>query len=225
MDNLTDEDLYLIKSRLPKIVLEAMKLRRQKVFLAGGFIRAVIAKEDIADIDLFTTSLDEANSLANELKVAAGESFIKIVATENAVTLLGLKYPVQIIHRWTFANPADCVESFDFTVAKAAMWFEDRINNDKPVRTSVCHPLFYADLAAKRLRYTSPVRDEEAGGSMLRLVKFSHRGYHPMLDSLAAVVARLVGKIDYAKTGSSEQQIAFVISGLLREVDPSIPEQ
>ena len=34
---------------------------------------------------------------------------------------------------------------------------------------------FYPDLAARRLVYTAPVRDEEAGGSLLRVRKFIER--------------------------------------------------
>ena len=88
-------------------------------------------------------------------------------------------------------------------------------------------PRFYEDLAAKRLRYTSPQRNEDAGGSMLRVLKFYQRGYRIPLNCLGAVVSRLVKGIDFdAVSGGTEatreKQIAKVISGLLREVDPNV---
>ena len=41
----------------------------------------------------------------------------------------------------------------------------------------LCNIRFYPDLAARRLVYTSPLRNEDAGGSILRVLKFYQRGY------------------------------------------------
>src|SRR5208283_3039247 len=100
--------------------------------------------------------------------------------------------------------------------------------------TSLIDDEFYSDLAAKRLVYRSPVRNEDAGGSVLRLLKFYSRGFRIPLDSLGAVLARLVDGVDlngistesfkdgYILGGTSighttEERWASVITGLLRE--------
>jgi hypothetical protein len=199
-----------------------------KLFLAGGFIRSVITGDEVQDIDLFATTKAEAERIAGNLVLAidsnCGQSRrAKLHTTDNAYTILSHLKPIQIIHRWTFETPEQCAESFDFTIAKAAMWFtEDRWH-------STAADTYYSDLAARRLVYTSPVRNEEAGGSLIRVLKFYQRGYRIPLESLAAVLARLEKGLDDTKlnlalqlTPGMEREfyVGQVFTGLLREVDP-----
>jgi hypothetical protein len=107
------------------------------------------------------------------------------------------------------------ITSFDFTIASAAIWFHDK------KWQSMCHERFYGDLSAKRLVYMSPVREEEAGGSMLRILKFYQRGYRIPLDSLAKVMTRVFKAVE-RPDALTEEKLAWVVHGLLREVDPLI---
>jgi hypothetical protein len=64
-----------------------------------------------------------------------------------------------------------------------------------------------------------------AGGSILRVLKFYQRGYRIPLDSLGAVIARLMKPVDFDKIigrTDQEDQLAKVLTGLLREVDPNV---
>lgn len=234
MPRLTKNDVDHAVRRLPKKLADMLKANPNKVIIAGGYLRSRITGEKVNDIDLFAPTKAEAYAFA--LKYTERTSRIddgtleggiallpqprEIYETDNAYTLIKTWPRIQIIHRWTFEDPVAAIESFDFTIAKAALWF------DGARWDSVCHPDYYADLAAKRLVYTSPVRDEEAGGSMLRVLKFYQRGYRIPMESLAAVLARLVKAIDYSKIDTKrpnvEAQLGYVLSGLLREVDPSI---
>lgn len=226
MDTLDRRDVLWISRRLPGAVLDALKAHGSQLFLAGGFIRACVANEPVNDVDLFTSDAEFAARVASDLCNSGGRrERCKVHKTDNAYTVIGLGLPVQVIHRWTFASPQECVASFDFTIARAALWVESGHTPD-----SVCDPRFYADLAAKRLVYCSPKRVEEVGGSMLRVLKFYQRGYRIPLDSLGAVMARMVNDLDwesieksaYTQGISNEQQIAKVLTGLLQEVDPNI---
>lgn len=218
---LSPYDLQFVLLRLPKLVLESMQANPGKLFLAGGFIRSVITNEKINDVDLFATDAVTAGGLA---MVLAEQDPKRIYKTDNAFTIRGFNPSVQIIHRWAFATPTECTESFDFTIAKAAVWWD----GDK--WESTCHPEYYADLASKRLVYTQPLRNEEAGGSLLRVLKFYQRGYRIPLGSLGSVIARAlqgVPDINWEKRSTMnrqewETQIAHVITGLLREVDPQL---
>ncbi len=88
---------------------------------------------------------------------------------------------------------------------------------------SYCIDSYYIDLASKRLRYLSPKRNEDAGGSMIRVLKYYNKGYRIPLDSLASVIARLVQAVDFNRVDAkNEIEVAHIITGLLREVDPSI---
>lgn len=209
---LTVDDLHFVVSRLP---LDVKKLICERgLILGGGFVRATIAGEKPSDIDLFGASKDQLEAAGRALSDSRKGS--RFHASKNAFTVLsGSRMPVQLIHRWLFADPRSCMESFDFTIAQAVVWFESERWK------SSCAPSFYSDLAARRLWYTSPKRNEDAGGSLLRVRKFLARGYNIQAPSLAAVVARLCMGVDWNRV-STENQATKVLCGLLREVDPLI---
>lgn len=221
MKELLERDLQWVLRRIPANVAKVMRDHPGQVFLAGEFIWACVAGEAVADFDLFAPSKDLAELVAFKLDGA------RKWTSENAVTVHAKEPntpPTQVIHRWTYARPEDLVESFDFTVAKAAVWCAGTSG-----WKSTCHDDFYADLASKRLVYVSPVRNEDASGSMLRVLKFYQKGYRIPLDSLAAVIARLVAGVDQSKlyhghpdAQAREAWLTGVLCGLLREVDPLV---
>jgi hypothetical protein len=224
-------DLQWCLRRAPRPLLELLKRHGSKVMVAGGYIRSCISNEHINDIDVFTSSEEQSKALALEL-VEGDEKRMK--RTPNCYFVLGFRTHIQFIHRWTFTDPAACILSFDFTIARAAFWWEKKMvpaptdenaaaERDDGAWKTAADPRFYQDLAAKRLIYCSPVRIEEAGGSMLRVLKFYQRGFRIPLDSLGKVIARLVGGVNEDSYATrDEAQMGKVLSGLLREVDPNI---
>jgi hypothetical protein len=216
MNKLNQYDLNMVVARLPEKVKNMLVRYGNKLFLAGGMIRSCIAGEKINDVDLFTQNKNSASDMSVLL---SHEMKIDRYVTDYAYTIRpkdGLC--VQFIHRWTFDNPIDCVKSFDFTIAQAAVWYDqETLQWD-----SYCGDTFYQDLAAKRLVYTSPFRNEDAGGSMLRVLKFYQNGYRIPLTSLGAVIARLMKGVDLNQVDvKNEARVADVVSGLLFEVDPN----
>ena len=204
-------DLQWCLRRLPNCVLKILKQYPNTLFVSGGFIRACVAGEDQSDVDLFATTRELACSCA----ISITDSDHQLHKTDNAITVKGYRLPVQFIHRWTFDSAESLIASFDFTISMAAFWWDG-------VRwKSITHPRFYPDLAAKRLIYTSPARIEEVGGSMLRVLKFYQRGYRIPLDSLGAVIARLTSAVRQDEV-HTEADVARILSGLLREVDPNV---
>lgn len=216
MAELTNHDLHFVVTRIPRDVREMLKTRRP-LFLAGGFIRATIAGERINDIDLFGDTKPALENAAAGL--ALSRTGGKMHATDNAFTVLTPpRKPVQFIHRWLFTDAAELSKSFDFTIAQAVIWW------DGAAWQSVIGDGFYPDLAARRLVYTAPQRNEDAGGSLMRARKFLMRGYNIQAPSLAAVVARLIGgvKDQTILWQSGEDGRTRILTGLLREVDPLI---
>jgi hypothetical protein len=217
-NTLDRNDLNMVIRRLPKELVELLKQVKwkNKIFLGGGFIRGVIANEKINDIDLFCSNKEDANLFAGVLsKDKKGNDIIK---TENAITLKG-RTPIQIITRWLFEKPEDVALSFDFTVCCAVVWF------DGEKWCSFTDDRFYIDLSSKRLVYRIPIINEDAGGSMLRVLKYYQRGYRIPLDSLGSVIARLMKGVELSliRDGlKDEEQVGKVITGLLRVVDPNI---
>lgn len=210
MIELQRHDLQYVLARLPKDVRDMISSNPGRLFLAGGFIRAVIAGEVANDIDLFGFQKQFVETQAECFQKTREGS--RIHKTANAITVLSPegRLPVQFITRWTFAEAEALANSFDFTVCKAVVWYSAEAG-----WKSICDDRFYADLAARRLHYTSPVC-EEAGGSMMRAIKYIKRGYTIQPDSLGGVIARLADKV----RPDGLQDTAKVITGLLREVDP-----
>lgn len=209
MNQLVPIDVMRCVGRLADPVSDLLKNNPGSVFLAGGFVRSVIANEPIADVDLFISAAQDAEKHLRSLFGRPQVPTDLVSYTQNAATVLW-RPRVQIIHRWTFASAADGIERFDFTIARAAIWF------DGHSWQSVCADSYYADLAAKRIVYCAPTRDEEPGGSLLRLLKFYRRGYCAPLDTVGAILARIAKEIDV----DDELAAAAEFTRRLREVDP-----
>lgn len=214
MQALTTQDLNYVVHRIPKDVRDL--LQAHKLFVGGGFIRETIAGgDDVRDIDLFGTSKDALQAIA--ALFTSGRKGAAQHKTDNAITILcPPRMPVQFITRWTFAEAETLVKSFDFTVCQAVIWYDQSARAWR----SMVGDGFYQDLAARRLVYTFPVREEEAGGSLMRVVKFLKRGYTVQAATLGGVIARVVVKVRESHLSTTEHGTAQVITGLLHEVDP-----
>lgn len=234
--NLAAADMQRIVRSLPKDVVKALKDNPGKLFLAGGFIRARIAGEQVSDIDLWGADVTALGVIA---ELFAAKRGVRAMKTDNAYTILAEgRSPVQFITRWVFDTPEKCVESFDFTIASAAIWYEkgqqyeyDEAGSEytQGKWCSYCSDTFYRDLASKSLVYTCPVRNEDAGGSMMRVQKFLHKGYSISPGNLAKVIARLALGVRFIKdatrgdtTDEQEQWLSQLFLSLLREVDPLV---
>lgn len=217
MNTLIDEHVKYVVSRLPKCVFDIMK--QHKVFLAGGFIRSLISDEKPSDIDLLCQSSDVINRVESEINEY--DDF-KRLKTKNAITLFnGLKSPIQLITRWYYDDPIKLIDEFDFTIAKCVIWFERFVDNKNGIWKSLCSDMFYCDLASKTLRYTEPDRLEDAGGSILRVLKFLRRGYKISPEEFTKVVMRwLSGVNNLENICHDNEHLTKVLCGLLREVDP-----
>lgn len=214
MDTLRPQDLNFVLSRTPKDIRKFMQ--EQPLYLAGGFIRSIISGEQPSDIDLFGPSKEALDAIS--MKLALDRKGRRHVS-ENAITVLSPpRFPVQFITKWTYVNPLDIVQSFDFTICQAAIWWAD---GEVKKWQSMVSPDFYPDLAARRLVYAFPKRMEAAGGSMMRVRKFLTRGYNIQAPSLAGVMTRVFMSIRDA-AGMDEAGMAKVVAGILHEVDPLI---
>jgi hypothetical protein len=231
MTELSHQDLQWALRRTPKALRDIMQQPawRHKIFVGGGFLRSTVAGDPVNDVDVFVQDKDAGLRLAAFLvSMQKNISWTlpdvverckkHIHVTDNAYTLTCFSPAIQIIHRWVFNDATAVSNSFDFTCCCAAFYFDEGWS-------SVCDDRFYPDIAAKRLVYRSPIRNEDAGGSMLRVLKYYQKGYRIPLDSLGAVIARLVSGLDFENSRKGPEQeawVAKVITGLLRVVDPLV---
>ena len=216
MPTLTDQDLRYVVGSLPADIIALAQ--KHSVIIAGGFIRETISRGEVKDIDIFGSDLGKLQRAASDLK-ASREA--KLFESRNAITILAPpRVPVQFITRWFFKDLKECADSFDFTVCQAAIWYNSRHNRFS--WESFVPDTFYSDLAAKRLVYTRPKRNEDAGGSMIRVQKFIKRGYTIQSESLAAVMARMVCALKFSRSTmyDNEYRVSRALKALLLEVDP-----
>lgn len=232
-NKLNPHDLQQAIRRLPKELVQELRNHPGKIMVGGGYLRSVVANEFVNDIDVFVPSRADAEALAKRLSAAGrsgGRPTRKIHESPFAYSVHEYKPMIQIIHRWTFDNCESVCQSFDFTCCAAAFTWESFESDPKAGRwTSYCDEGFYTAVAAKRLIYTCPKREEEPGGSTLRILKYYQKGYRVPLDSLSQVLSRLfLGVINPDKPWRivleerDEYQLARILCGLLRDVDPAV---
>jgi len=231
---LSYHDLQFVLQRAPWGLLHVMRKPEWagRIFVGGGFIRSVVAGDEVNDVDVFVKSKADAQALSIHLAKISPEQYSApaqrrdagIIETDNAITLTKIKPTVQIIHRWVFENPEDVANSFDFTICCAVFWWGAKEPGSRPNWQSFCEDRFYQDVASRRLIYRSPKRNEDAGGSLLRVLKYYQKGYRIPVDSLAAVIGRLMSAYQPTLEGFtlSEEHVSKVVCGLLREVDPAV---
>lgn len=166
---------------LPPVVCNVLRLHPNKVCVAGGFIRAIVADEDVNDIDIFVDSEETARAVADEIKPSGGRFY----ETGKAITIRGMGEPApQVIYKWTFEHPRDVIAAFDFSIAQAAIWWNGT------EWESVCDYYFYRDVKKKALHYASP-KGNDAAGTMLRVLKFHKLGYSIGNEALSNILAAM----------------------------------
>lgn len=186
---LTKIDLDLCIQTLP---LEVMALLvRFDLYLAGGFIRAVVQGEKPKDIDLFLSKDTVDSEVMGIGTFLCSHYGYSCFTTDNAMTFSKPgSTPIQVITRWRNHSPEALIKDFDFSISQAVIFCNDQRDFDSLVSED-----FYDDCRAKMLRYMSPVREEEAAGSLLRLTKFLKLGYIASDETLAKVMARTMTKV------------------------------
>ncbi len=113
--SLEDADIKRVIYTLPSKVVEFLRRNPGRTVIAGGFIRAVIGNETINDIDIF---INEGNPLSLEPLVKGEFKDKHIEITEEGKE-------IQIIWRYPYKEPYEILEQFDYTVVKAAIWFDE----------------------------------------------------------------------------------------------------
>lgn len=173
---LSKNDAGRVLDLVPGEIIRAMQDRESALFLAGGCIRAVLNKEPINDFDLFTDTAEMAATIARNLDSNG-------MKTKSAYTIKKFNPAVQIIHRQFFRSPEEVINSFDFTICRAVIWWEE---GDW---YSLADERFAPDVKEKVLRYCEP-GNNRAPDSLVRAFKFSEKGYHLLPSSLAKLVIR-----------------------------------
>lgn len=181
---LNNADVSKIVRLLPNEVRKEML--KGRCVLAGGFIRDAIAGNEINDIDLFPLYPAPVRNLTQAIANDIAFPY-EPEPSSWAYNIKGFAYPVQVIRHGRPQDAQQVLDSFDYAMCKAAIWYQPT-----PAAAgwkSLCHELFYQDVAAKRLTYCGS-ESEVLGSSLNRMLKFYGKGYTATNASIAAVIAR-----------------------------------
>lgn len=183
---LSEAHIKAILAKLPNGTAYQLQHYPKELFLAGGAIRAILNNEVINDVDLFAASEASASGAANFFK--CGNTTEQLFVTANAYTVKDVTPHVQIVRREFYSTAKAVLDSFDFSVCKAALWWDDGWKSLTDVQ-------FFDDLEQQKLTYCSPA-GQDPRDSLLRTLKFHARGYTIDARSLARIVVQTVQKID-----------------------------
>lgn len=199
------EDVRNVVAKIPESVARLLMTEGDRLRIAGGWVRAIIAREPPHDIDLFASSAEVAD---RAVKALAPEG-VKVMVTQFARSFICDRRIVQVID-WAYSPSAgDTILAFDFTIAAAAVWYTP----GRSEWTGLCARTYYEDLAAKRLRLQLDrgLRTEvEEGGTLLRMLKYGLRGYAADTATIARVAWRTCVRAEDAAE----------VERVLREIDP-----
>lgn len=179
-------DVRKVVMSLPDKTRELIRRHPTKAVLAGGYIRAIVTGEPTRDIDVFFATKSDAKRYIEDSDLSKIE--------ERDFHYYGEEkgQEVQAIWRYPFNIPVDVPNAFDYTIVKAAVWFEDGKN---PGFKSACHERFYRDLARKELVYICD-REIEQNSGFPRLLKYVSYGYKIGPESLAEIITKLCLSLD-----------------------------
>lgn len=188
-----------IVAKLPEDVKRLLMHFGSGLCVAGGFCRDAFIGEEPKDVDIFAV---DANLLAEALlwfKTEAKEYQLEKQKT-NSVNFVanmddeqtGFREvpPVQFINRVFYPMHGELIKSFDWSVCQIAVYY---IIDDG--WKGICTKAFGEDIQSGTLHYTAPERDEDPGGSVLRMMRFTQRGWKPTEESIARCLGRFQSRV------------------------------
>lgn len=204
-----------VKRKLYPEVLDILKLYPTDVIVAGGAIRAILAREHITDVDLYVTEEDVQKQIVKNL--IENHEFKVVSNTVNSITLVKPNKVIQIISKIYIdaANPAELFDHFDFTITMALY---------SQTYGLLLAPTFLQDLASRTLYLQNPSLKYPIS-TLVRTLKYKKYGYHvsPLLLVLISLQINTL-KIDtFADLKDQLQGIDTTIFDVFFEgVDPQM---
>jgi len=170
------------------------------VYVAGGALRSITAREDIRDVDIFTQNLADAEYVR---AVLFDCNYAMVCRTENAWTFTppsetGYGHqakPVQVISR-VHGTPAQILDLFDFTICQCLLMIRQRettAENALPIDGKLWKSRrFDDDVAWGRLVYTGKSLTPPTE-SVIRAFKYERYGYRLTGESMRRLLASVTG--------------------------------
>lgn len=186
------------KLKLLDNVLDLLSKSGIKCFIAGGVFASIFTKSKINDIDVFFYEKDDVNNMieflknCNDCKVGFNNDWVCNIYLKN------LK--LQLVKKYTFVTPEECINSFDFTVCKCAYDGSKIYHSER----------FFIDLTSKALIVDGLLLKPLS--TFKRAFKYQKKGYIICNVGLAKI-AKEINKIEIDWENPDQNQIEFYPDG------------
>lgn len=177
MKYLVNNDLQKCINAIPDKLINIIE--NNNVIIAGGFIPSVITNSVIHDLDLYTPSSAHAANLISSICNVIPNC--ELSNNNTIIKSMFLPYEVNVIQSNYASNFDEVISKFDFTICSAAIMCSGK-EPTSSYWVSYCNPMFYMDLAAKRISLNSSC-SSISYKTIKRIIKYVSYGYH-IEDSL-----------------------------------------
>ena len=176
-------DLLLQHIKKDDTLVRLMKDNPGGIFISGGFPVCSLIDSPISDIDIFGRDRVSLFEAARVYGLYSPRHLME--PTKYTVSVNGKIGRVQFVVKEIYQSAQACIDSFDFSVCQAAIWFE---NGEWQ---TTCSPHFYHDIKARRLRFVNQERvNESPGASLWRAAKYAERGFKLSRNDKLALLER-----------------------------------
>jgi hypothetical protein len=178
----------MVVDKLPVELKNLCEYWGNPIIIAGGFVRDVITGASGKDIDIFGVGAGVMAAASYDFNEAGYE--LRINANSYTYTKKD-SIPIQFITRCYYENHEELINSFDWSICQAGVYFDSLANEWR----GICSEQFWEDVLSNTMHYTAPDRDEDPGASVLRMMRFAERGYHVPEEDVAKCIGRMVAEI------------------------------
>lgn len=179
--------------RLPDRVQQVLREFEGSV-VAGGYLRSCYLHEPVRDIDIFFKTVEDAIRATHKIaqfELPRGYGKYTVIITSFANTImLDDGVVVQCVLRDSPPTVEGLLQTFDFSMAQAAIWWDHVTQEPKGFAT----PQWFGDVTRKQLRYLAPKREEAPGGSLRRCLRFLQQGWSISFQDVELLVQQFLEK-------------------------------
>lgn len=159
-------------------------ISKNKGFIAGGCFKNIFKNEKIRDLDIFFLTEKDYNQAQKQYK--KNKEFKFVYENDNCISYYSVKDKLRVeLIKSKFGTPKEILNAFDFTIVKAALFY-DEYNNPKVM----VHQDFFEHLFTNRL-----VLDDQIPNSVAtfnRVLKYTSYGYGLCLESKTKLIREII---------------------------------
>ena len=194
---------HLIEYNKRSELVDGLAMDMPYFWIAGGFLRDFFTDDEVSDIDLFFSNEGSLETLFKIIKSCYPNA---IVTFQNdkvfkiVVEAKNRKIKLDLI-KYYFADPVQCIEAFDFTIAMLAVDITGNVYYDERAPFDIAKKR----LVVNNIRY--PI------STLQRFYKFVKRGYVACNGTMLEI-AKSMKDVDFED--KNQNPIEFYTDGELR---------